>query len=229
MLCLSDVSLHVPPLYGLTLRLCRGAREAIICSTDVSAAIVGILQGSVPHVGAVTVAGVTLTGRTRRAAPLALVRREPATVAAGTVAGAVTAWSPLTPGGRDGHEATTRILAACGLRDHATHSVNSLTVGSRRLLDLAIAWTQHPAAIVIDDPAASMTSSEVQHLTYALTQLPQDTAVLSLAPAVADIAAIATHVRAVNDGRPQKPIAVADLPVGTDDPAVLSLTGRGRR
>ena len=60
------------------------------------------------------------------------------------------------------------LLASVGLGDRVDKPASALTPGERRLLELARVIAQQPRVVLLDEPAAGLSSEEIQHLEGAL-------------------------------------------------------------
>src|SRR5262245_27927683 len=73
---------------------------------------------------------------------------------------------------------TERILGVTGLAAAAGAEVTKLAYGQRRLVEVALALALNPKILVLDEPAAGLSSAEREVLFNVLIELPKDLAVL---------------------------------------------------
>jgi branched-chain amino acid transport system ATP-binding protein len=73
---------------------------------------------------------------------------------------------------------TERILQTTGLGAAASSEVAKLAYGQRRLVEVALALALNPKILVLDEPAAGLSSAEREVLFNVLIELPKDLAVL---------------------------------------------------
>jgi branched-chain amino acid transport system ATP-binding protein len=73
---------------------------------------------------------------------------------------------------------TERILRATGLAAAAGSEVTKLAYGQRRLVEIALALALNPKILVLDEPAAGLSSAEREVLFNVLIALPKELAVL---------------------------------------------------
>jgi branched-chain amino acid transport system ATP-binding protein len=64
-----------------------------------------------------------------------------------------------------------QIIAQMGLADIADHSIDTLSYGRRRMVELARAVACEPKVILLDEPAAGLNSAEVEQLMLRLSLL----------------------------------------------------------
>jgi len=69
-------------------------------------------------------------------------------------------------------------LVRVGLQDHARHRTAELSHGQRRQLEVAVALTQRPKALVMDEPMAGMGPEGSKRLTGFLDTLRQEAPIL---------------------------------------------------
>jgi branched-chain amino acid transport system permease protein len=62
---------------------------------------------------------------------------------------------------RQARQRASDLLAFVGLADHAAEPASSLPYGRQRLLEIARALAQDPAVLLLDEPAAGLTSTEI--------------------------------------------------------------------
>ncbi len=72
------------------------------------------------------------------------------------------------------------LLAIMGLEEVAATPVSALAYGQQRLLEIALALALKPKVLILDEPAAGVPHSGVQHILEALDRLPADLAVLMI-------------------------------------------------
>ncbi|WP_227134167.1 ABC transporter ATP-binding protein [Halorubellus salinus] len=76
------------------------------------------------------------------------------------------------------HEETTRILDRVGLGDLADRPAQALSHGEKRHLELAIALAGDPDLLLLDEPAAGVSSESVDEVVDLIRDVAQDHAVL---------------------------------------------------
>ena len=87
------------------------------------------------------------------------------------------AWSPIRMTGELAHHVDKALIDVHieGLR---THPANMLSHGQQRQLELAIAMVSNPQLILLDEPAAGLTSSERKTIVELISSLPRETTIL---------------------------------------------------
>jgi branched-chain amino acid transport system ATP-binding protein len=65
---------------------------------------------------------------------------------------------------KESRERAMELLAFVGLGDKAGHSIEELTLGQLRLLDIARALAADPALLMLDEPAAGLNDAETRNL-----------------------------------------------------------------
>jgi len=92
-------------------------------------------------------------------------------------------------------------LAALGLADHAHQPAGALAHGQRRLLDIAVALAGAPKLLLLDEPAAGLPDADLQRLHTVLHGLPTEVAVVLVEHNLDLVAATATTVTVLHQGR----------------------------
>jgi branched-chain amino acid transport system ATP-binding protein len=178
---------------GVSLRLRPGERHAVIGPNGAGkTTLVHLLSGLVrPSKGVVKLNGNDITRSScEHRVKLGLVRTFqinslfPQLTVAENIALAVAAHAGMSASFRDIDsvaplsEATASMLDLCGLRSYATSPVAALSYGKRRLVDIALALALHPKVLLLDEPAAGLSTPETRSVFAALERLPADVAIL---------------------------------------------------
>lgn len=178
---------------GVSLCLRPGERHAVIGPNGAGkTTLVHLISGLVrPSQGTVLLNGEDVTHLSREhRVKLGLVRTFqinslfPQLTVAENVALAVAAHSGMSASFRDVEsvaplsEATASMLDLCGLTSFATLPVAKLSYGKRRLVDIALALALHPKVLLLDEPAAGLSTAESRSVFAALDRLPADVAIL---------------------------------------------------
>lgn len=174
---------------GLDLTVRRGARHALLGPNGAGkSTVLGMVAGATP----VTSGSIVFAGRdiTRlppaRRSRLGIARafQQPAVVPSLSVLDNVTlaawrharvagtAWRPTRYRALAGEAATH--LETVGLTDRADEIAGELSHGSRRLLDIAMALAGHPKLLLLDEPAAGLTDTDIERLAAVLKALPAE-------------------------------------------------------
>ncbi|MGW1995527.1 ABC transporter ATP-binding protein [Embleya sp. NPDC001921] len=174
---------------GLDLTVRRGARHALLGPNGAGkSTVLGMVAGAIP----VTSGSIVFAGRdiTRlppaRRSRLGIARafQQPAVVPSLSVLDNVTlaawrhsrvtgtAWRPTRYRALAGEAATH--LETVGLTDRADEIAGELSHGSRRLLDIAMALAGHPKLLLLDEPAAGLTDTDIERLAAVLKALPAE-------------------------------------------------------
>jgi ABC-type branched-subunit amino acid transport system ATPase component len=233
--------------YGRLLALDRvdlvlgeGARHAVIGPNGAGkTTLLHVIAGTVrPTAGRVRLSGrdVTLASPARRAR-LGIGRtfQTPAVCQTLTALDNVVLGAWAHAGGRRGAwPARYRRLAArgmdlldtLGLADLAHRPAGSLAHGQRRLLEIGAALAGRPRLLLLDEPAAGLTDSDLPRLLRCLRELPAHVAVLlvehhlDVVTTVADTVTVLHHGRAITTGTPRQVTAdptVTELYLGTGE------------
>jgi branched-chain amino acid transport system ATP-binding protein len=198
-------------LDGLHLDLPAGQRLAVIGpngagKTTLVNTICGLQRVAAGRIG---YAGrtITHTGPARRAR-LGIAR----TFQTPALAGSLTAldnvilggWHhphPRPDGGRGRVLHAQRHLDKLGLAAHAATPASHLAHGQRRLLEIAVALAARPRLLLLDEPAAGLSDSDLPRLIDCLRQLPATVAVLLVEHHMDVVTAIADTVTVLHQGR----------------------------
>ncbi|WP_332900277.1 MULTISPECIES: ABC transporter ATP-binding protein [unclassified Haladaptatus] len=93
------------------------------------------------------------------------------------VLGAINGQKPiLTPFSRydadtEGHEKALKILRRVGLEEHAEATVENLSHGDQKVLEIALALASDPDMLLLDEPTAGLSASETSQVTALLEEL----------------------------------------------------------
>jgi branched-chain amino acid transport system ATP-binding protein len=201
---------------GVSLSLARGARHALIGpngagKTTLVHLISGVLRptaGTI-HLGARDVTHMSVEQRVR----LGLVRTFqisslfPRLTVAENVALGVSArfgcdwkfWGEMR-GQVQVLEEAEKILNTTGLLADAGSEVAKLAYGRRRLVEVALALALKPKILILDEPAAGLSSSEREALLNMLQQLPSDLAVLIIEHDMSLVFRLASKIAVLVEG-----------------------------
>ncbi|MFI1378030.1 ATP-binding cassette domain-containing protein [Embleya sp. NPDC020886] len=174
---------------GLDLTVRRGARHALLGPNGAGkSTVLGMIAGATPVTsGTIVFAGRDIT----RLAParrsrigIARAFQQPAVVPSLSVLDNVAlaawrharitgaGWRPVRYRALAGEAATH--LETVGLTDRADEIAGELSHGSRRLLDIAMALAGHPTLLLLDEPAAGLTDTDIVRLATVLKALPAE-------------------------------------------------------
>lgn len=174
---------------GLDLTVRRGARHALLGPNGAGkSTVLAMIAGANP----VTSGSIVFDGRDitdlapARRSRLGIARafQQPAVVPSLSVLDNVTlaAWRHARRGGIAWRPARYRALAGeaaihletVGLTARADEVAGELSHGSRRLLDIAMALAGHPKLLLLDEPAAGLTDTDIELLADVLKALPAE-------------------------------------------------------
>lgn len=111
-------------------------------------------------------------------------------------------------------------LAAMGIPIDARAPVRSLSIAQRQLVEIAKALTRDAALVVMDEPTASLTSVEQEHLFLVIERLRREgRAVLYVSHRLDEIFAVTDTVTVLKDGRLVRTLPTRD----TDHQELVSL------
>ena len=110
-------------------------------------------------------------------------------------------WSPVRA--RDAmSEATERVLLDMGLGDRLHDSVSQLSHGERRQLEIAMALVTNPRLLLLDEPAAGLSSQERARLRRVLDALPRSIPLILIEHDLELALGLADRVLCMHNGRP---------------------------
>lgn len=92
-------------------------------------------------------------------------------------------------------------LDRVGLAERAEATVNELSHGERRQLEVAVALAAEPDVLMLDEPAAGMSPAETSRLSDLITRLTPDTTVMLVEHDVEMVMSLATTVTVLNLGQ----------------------------
>jgi ABC-type sugar transport system ATPase subunit len=182
--------------------------------------LVKILSGLVrPDSGTLTMAGEEVTLRTPQQAQqhgVALVDQELSLVPALTVEenillGNVESPFLQRPGGS--RAATREILDGLGLRHVApsTH-VRDLAIGERQLIEIARALSRDARVLILDEPTATLSDTEIEHVFRAVRQVvAQGRSVIYVSHRLGEVLELCDRASIFRDGRHVETRAVSEL------------------
>ncbi|MET0771545.1 MAG: sugar ABC transporter ATP-binding protein [Candidatus Limnocylindrales bacterium] len=111
------------------------------------------------------------------------------------------------------HRMATAHLASLGIPIEARAPVRGLSVAERQLVEIAKALSRDAALVIMDEPTASLTSVEQEHLFRVIRRLrAEGRAVLYVSHRLDEIFAISDTVTVLKDGR-----LVRTMPTSTTD------------
>lgn len=179
---------------GVSLTLPAGARHALIGPNGAGkTTFVNMVSGLVkPSAGRIRIGGIDVTRRSaERRVRLGLVRTFqisslfPHLSVAENVALAISArrGTDWIPWGQMRRQAATLeeaaiVLKETGLLDLANSPVHRLAYGQRRLVEIAVALALRPKILLLDEPAAGLSTADREVLLNLLFGLPSDLAIL---------------------------------------------------
>jgi ABC-type branched-subunit amino acid transport system ATPase component len=200
-----DVDMHLAP----------GARHALVGPNGAGkTTLLHLLAGTLrPSGGRIVFAGRDITHlKPAQRARLGIARtfQHPAildslstldnvVVAAWRHTGGRAPWGPVRYRSLVGH--CRHQLAQLGLADVAAQAAGTLSHGTRRLLELAMALAARPRLLLLDEPAAGLEDADLQRLQAVLRGLPPETAVVLVEHNLDLVTAVADTVTVLHDGR----------------------------
>jgi len=96
---------------------------------------------------------------------------------------------------------TEEILHRIGLTERSSAPASELSYGEQRQLELAIALATSPKILLLDEPAAGMSTKETQEMVALLNSLPQEMTFLIVEHDMDVVEAIAKRVIVLNFGK----------------------------
>lgn len=111
-------------------------------------------------------------------------------------------------------DADPALLDRFGLKSHANSWPSELSTGIRRVVEIALATSQRPDVLLLDEPSAGLARPEVDNLAGVIRKWRDDTngAVLLVEHDVDLVTAVGERVLELKDGR----LAELDRPQGQD-------------
>ena len=103
--------------------------------------------------------------------------------------------------GRALDAAIAEMLARLDIGDLAAQLVGTLAHGQRQLVELAMVLLQQPALILLDEPTAGMSESEVEHVAALVRDLMREHAIVVVEHDMRFVASIADVVTVMHRGR----------------------------
>jgi branched-chain amino acid transport system ATP-binding protein len=130
-------------------------------------------------------------------------------------------------GGRHHVDRVTGLVETFGLGSVANSFVRELSMGTRRLVDLACLMTQRPSVVLLDEPTSGIAQRESEALAPLLVRLRDESgaSLIVIEHDIALVTSVASRLVALDQGR-----LLADGPVRQvlDDPRVVdAYLGRG--
>ena len=219
---LTDVSLEVRPGEIHALLGENGAGKSTLM--NIATGMIRPDQGSLVIRGE-AVDHLTPAGASERG--IAIVHQHPAVLPDLTVLENLLVALPRTlfPSGRKAVEAYAQsLLDGVGLQAHLNDRVQSLTVASKHLLEIAKALAVKPAILVLDEPTAPLGQESVDLLFASVrTAVASGTAVVYITHRLAEVRELADRVTVLRDGRLRSTVAVSDV---TDSELLALILGR---
>jgi branched-chain amino acid transport system ATP-binding protein len=71
-----------------------------------------------------------------------------------------------------------RLLDSMGLWEKRTHPITSLAYGEQRMMEIALGMASEPKLLLLDEPSAGLSESEISQMITHIRDLPEGTAVL---------------------------------------------------
>jgi branched-chain amino acid transport system ATP-binding protein len=198
---------NLTALAGVDLDLRPGERRAVIGPNGAGkTTLVNLLTGTVrPTGGRIAFAGrhITPAGPARRARlGIARTFQTPALADSLTALDNVLIGARRQPGRpRERALHAVRQLAGLGIARVAHTQAGQLAHGQRRLLEIAVALAARPRLLLLDEPAAGLTDTDLPRLLDCLRRLPDQVTVLLVEHHMDVVTAIATTVTVLHHGR----------------------------
>ncbi len=218
-----DVGIAVPPgqIHGLVGE--NGAGKSTLMRV-----LAGIL---IPDKGTVVVDGQRLeAGNTRAAleAGISLVHQELSLVPEMTVAENILLGSTPTRRGfirtREQREIAAAALEEIGVSVDLDEPVVRLSVALRQFVEIARAVARNPRVLILDEPTATLTPAETDHLLDMLERLAdRGLAIIYISHRIPEIFRICNRVTVLRDGRLVTTVDIADT---TPQQVVDNMVGR---
>ena len=200
----------------LSFRLGQGARHALIGPNGAGkTTLVNLLTGILePTSGSISCAGEEITALSPEArVKLGLVRTfqinqlfsgltplESLVLAVGEQGvEPVSLWRKLNRQS-DVLEGAKAIASRFGLTDVLAERVSSLPYGKQRLLEIALAFACKPRVLLLDEPAAGVSTAERQELLSTISALPRDVSVLLIEHDMDVVFSYAEHISVLVNG-----------------------------
>jgi branched-chain amino acid transport system ATP-binding protein len=102
------------------------------------------------------------------------------------------------------------VLELVGIGERSSVSVNHLSYGERRQLELALALASRPRVLLLDEPASGLSPGERQRIAEIIKELPQDITLIliehnmDVALGLADQVAVLHRGRIILEGAPDE-------------------------
>ncbi len=190
-----------------------------------------ILAGVItPDEGSVLVGGMPLAFGARSAidAGIALVHQELSLVPEMTVAENILLGSTPTRGGfiraRLQRQIAADALSDIGVQVPLDEPVSSLSVASRQFVEIARAVARKPRVLILDEPTATLTPAETDHLLGLLQRLAaQGIAILYISHRLPEVFRLCSRATVLRDGKLIETVNIEDTSV---DEMVNKIVGR---
>jgi branched-chain amino acid transport system ATP-binding protein len=109
-------------------------------------------------------------------------------------------WRPLSSYHED-RDRARRLLARAGFEDRAEAEVRNLSHGEQRQLEIVLALASDPRILLLDEPAAGLSSGESQDMTKFLLALDPDLAILLIEHDMDVVFDVAEHISVLHFGQ----------------------------
>lgn len=221
-LALDDVSIALQP----------GERHAVVGENGAGkSTLMRIIAGVLtPDTGSVSLGGTSIEGGARSAlgAGIALVHQELSLVPELSVAENIDLGECPTQFGFVRRSAQRQFakdaLAEIGVELDVTEPVGRLSVASRQFVEIARAVARKPRVLILDEPTATLTPSETDHLLGLLMRLSeQGIALMYISHRIPEIMSLCERATVLRDGRV---VGRPDLSITTGDELVDMMVGR---
>lgn len=210
---------------GVNLEVAPGERHAIVGENGAGkSTLMRILAGILhPDEGAVTVGGVPLAAGSKAAleAGVSLVHQELSLVPEMTVAENIVLGSTPAKSGfirrQEMRDIAAQALKEVGVHLDVDEKVGRLSVASRQFVEIARAVARRPKVLILDEPTATLTPAETDHLLSMLFRLSdQGIALLYISHRLPEVFRLCSHATVLRDGK-----LVSTLDLGTSSTAEI--------